>query len=150
MEILGVGGAELVVILIIMLIVAGPKRMIRWAYVLGTYVSKLRSMWAESMKVIEQEMKQAGMDIELPKEPPTRSSINKSLANALKPVSQPLDEVAKEITKPMQQALDETSSQINQIKQNAAINESNGASSPPPNNSQPNFGTWSGGEKSDT
>ena len=41
MDILGVGGWEIVAILLIMLIVAGPKRMISWSYTLGKYVSQL-------------------------------------------------------------------------------------------------------------
>jgi Sec-independent protein translocase protein TatA len=146
MEILGIGGAELVAILIIMLIVAGPKRMMQWAYILGKYTAKARAMWAESMSYIQQEMKEAGMDVELPKTPPTRGSINRQIAKALTPV-----------TKPIQEALDETNTQLNEVKKQATITESNGRSlnlpqtppSPPPDNTQPNLGTWSGSKPVD-
>jgi len=146
MEILGIGGAELVAILIIMLIVAGPKRMLQWAYILGKYTAKARAMWAESMAYIQQEMKEAGMDVELPKEPPTRGSINRQITKALAPV-----------TRPIQEALDETNTQLNEVKKQATITESNGRSlnlpqsppPPPPDNTQPNLGTWSGGKPVD-
>ena len=35
MDILGIGGGELVLIVLVMLVVAGPKRMIQWAYIAG-------------------------------------------------------------------------------------------------------------------
>ena len=35
MNIFGLGGAELVVIIVIMLVVAGPTRMVSWAYIKG-------------------------------------------------------------------------------------------------------------------
>ncbi len=142
MEILGIGGAELIAILIIMLVVAGPKRMIRWAYVLGQYTAKLRALWAESMSYIEREFREAGMDVDLPKTPPTRSSINQQVNRALSPV-----------TKPVQEALDETSKQLTQVKRAASVSESNGrAAAPTPSATgptAPDLGTWSGGERVD-
>ena len=64
MEIFGIGGAELVAILIIMLVVAGPKRMVQWAYVLGQYVSKARAMWDGVMAGVQKEIDDAGLDID--------------------------------------------------------------------------------------
>ncbi|MBI5670866.1 MAG: hypothetical protein HZC41_22975 [Chloroflexi bacterium] len=141
MEFLGVGGGELVAILIIALIVAGPKRMMQWAYVLGKYTAKARALWAESMTYLQQELKEAGMDVELPKEPPTRGSINRQIAKSLTPV-----------TKPLEDALSETSRQINEVK--PTVTESNGRGlnlpkAPPTDDSQPNLGTWSGGKPVD-
>ncbi|MEP6987640.1 MAG: hypothetical protein ABI970_18695, partial [Chloroflexota bacterium] len=96
MEIFGVGGAEVVAILIIMLIVAGPKRMIQWAYVLGQYTTKARAMWAETMGYVQKELNEAGMDIELPKDIPTRASLNseisKQVQKAVAPISKPLQD----------------------------------------------------------
>lgn len=145
MEILGVGGAELVVILIIMLVVAGPKRMLRWAYILGMYISKMRALWAESMKHIEREMREAGMDVELPKEPPTRANINRQVNRMLDPV-----------IKPVKETLDDTRAQLEDVKKQATITERNGHSlnqprpaAPPSSDSQPNLGTWSGSKSSD-
>lgn len=144
MEILGVGGAELVAIFIITLIVAGPKRMITWAYMLGKYTAKARAMWAESMTYIQQELKDAGMDVELPKEPPTRGSINRQIAKSFTPV-----------TKPLEDALNETRTQINETTKPVPTTERNGrgpnlpAAPPPADQPKPGLGTWSGGKPVD-
>ncbi|MEO8608124.1 MAG: hypothetical protein ABI690_09600 [Chloroflexota bacterium] len=143
MEILGVGGAELVAILIIMLVVAGPKRMIQWAYILGKYTAKVRVMWAESMTYLQKEFDAAGLDVELPKEPPTRANFNRQL-------TQQVEKAFSPVTKPVKDALDETAAQVSQLKKQATITESNGngsaaaKSSPSSNgNGTSDLGTWS-------
>ena len=138
MEILGVGGAEFVAILIIMLIVAGPKRMIQWAYILGKYTAKARAMWAESMTYLQKEFEQAGLEVELPKEPPTRGSLNRQL-------TQQVGKAFSPITNPVKEALDETSAEINQLKKQATVTDSNGAAPKPQasSNGTPDLGTWS-------
>lgn len=101
MNIFGVGGAELLAILIIMLVFAGPKRMIHWSYVLGQHVAKFRVIWSQTVDLVQKEFDDAGVGIQIPKEPPTRSSINKAISDTMKPVSQPiqqsLDEVKKDV-----------------------------------------------------
>jgi Sec-independent protein translocase protein TatA len=101
MELFGIGTAELIAILIIMLVVAGPKRMLYWAYILGQYTAKLRRMWAETMAVVQREFDTAGMDITVPKEIPTRSSIvsqmNSALSGMTRPVQAALDEAKTEV-----------------------------------------------------
>lgn len=101
MNILGVGAWEFVAILLIMLVFAGPKRMIHWSYVLGQHVAKFRKIWAETVDIVQKEFDDAGLDIKLPKEPPTRQNLNRSIAAAAKPLTQPvqdsLDEVKKDI-----------------------------------------------------
>jgi Sec-independent protein translocase protein TatA len=142
MEILGVGGAELVAIFIIMLVVAGPKRMIQWAYILGKYTAKVRAMWAESMTYLQKEFDAAGLDVELPKEPPTRGSFNRQL-------TQQVEKAFSPVTKPVKDALEETTSQVNQLKKQATITESNGngsaakPSSSSNGNGTTDLGTWS-------
>src|SRR5215475_11137255 len=96
MNILGVGGWELAVILIIMLIVAGPKRMIGWAYVLGQYTAKLRRMWAETMTAFQKELNESGVDIELPKDIPTRGTLNQEVGKMLTPLTKPFQEAMQE------------------------------------------------------
>ncbi len=66
MNILGVGPGEVLVVLILMLIVAGPKRMIQWAYYVGRYTAKMRTMFQETMNVIQKELAESG--VEVPKE----------------------------------------------------------------------------------
>jgi Sec-independent protein translocase protein TatA len=106
MEILGVGGAEMVTIFVIMLVVAGPKRMIQWAYVLGQYVAKFRVMWAEVMAGVQKEIDDAGLDVQLPTSIPTRTTLN-SLAN-------PVSNVWAGITAPVQDVMNDVSSEIKQ------------------------------------
>jgi len=141
MNILGAGEIEIVVILVIMLIVLGPRGMARWAYTLGQYAAKMRRMWTEAMNLLQKEFKDAGIDVELPKQPPTRRSLNKQVNKAL-----------SSVTRPVQDTLDEVNAEMKQIKDATSIADQNGskvkAETPPPNTG-PNFGTWSNPEKKD-
>ncbi len=110
MEIFGVGGAEMVAILIIMLVVAGPKRMIQWAYVLGQYVAKFRAMWGEVMDGVQKELDAAGMDVKLPKTMPTRADLNKHITTFTNPASN----VWAGITAPVQDVMNDVSTEIKQ------------------------------------
>ncbi len=56
MDILGVGAAELLLIGLLILIVAGPKRSVEWARIAGEYVYKLRQMWQKMMQDLRSEM----------------------------------------------------------------------------------------------
>ncbi|MCZ7542900.1 MAG: hypothetical protein M5R40_04895 [Anaerolineae bacterium] len=62
MNIFGIGAAELVIIFLILLVVAGPKRMVAWAYIVGRELSKLRVMWSETMEMIQTELEEAGVE----------------------------------------------------------------------------------------
>ena len=106
MEIFGVGGAEMVAILVIMLVVAGPKRMVQWAYVLGQYVSKARTMWDEVMVGVQKEIDDAGLDVQLPKTMPTRTTLN-NLTN-------PMSNVWANFTAPVQEVMNDVSTEIKQ------------------------------------
>lgn len=64
---LGTGIGQIIFILIIMLIVAGPKRMMQWAYILGQYLAKFRAIYADTITVINKELQSTGL--ELPKDP---------------------------------------------------------------------------------
>lgn len=99
MNILGVGAAELVAVLLIMLVFAGPKRMIHWSYVLGQHVAKFRKIWSETVDLVQKEFDEAGVDIKLPKEPPTRKSLNRTVSDAVKPMTQPLQDSLDEVKK---------------------------------------------------
>ena len=110
MEIFGVGGGEVVAILVIMLVVAGPKRMVQWAYVLGQYVSKARAMWDEVMAGVQKEIDDAGLDMQLPKTMPTRANLN-TLTNTL---TNPVSSVWAGITTPVQDMMNDVSTEIKQ------------------------------------
>lgn len=140
MEILGIGGAEFIAIFIIMLVVAGPKRMIQWAYILGKYTARARAMWAESMAYIQKEFDEAGVDIQLPKEPPTRGSLNKQ-------INQQVNKALSPVTKPVQEALDEAKVGVSEVKKAATISAASNGNAPKPQSSTggpSDFGTWSG------
>lgn len=111
MDILGVGGWELVVIFIIMLVVAGPKRMIQWSYTLGKYVAMLRKMWGETAQMLQKEFDEAGVDVKVPKDIPTRGDLNREITRALTPV-----------TKPLQETMEATKGELNTAKQSMSFN----------------------------
>jgi Sec-independent protein translocase protein TatA len=97
MELFGIGTTELIAILLIMLVVAGPKRMLQWAYILGQYTSKLRQMWAETMTVLQKEFDQAGLDVTLPRNIPNRNSLVNQMNNALSGITKPVQDVLDEV-----------------------------------------------------
>ena len=123
MNILGVGAWEFVAILLIMLVFAGPKRMIHWSYVLGQHVAKFRKIWSETVDIVQKEFDDAGVGIQLPKEPPTRKNLNKTIASAAAPLTKPvqdsLDEVKKDID-----SVKEVSDALNDKKPKTAPNKS--------------------------
>ncbi|MDX2140185.1 MAG: hypothetical protein SF123_19015 [Chloroflexota bacterium] len=155
MNIFGIGGAELILILIIMLVVAGPKRMIRWAYVLGKYIAMLQKMWGEAAAMIQKEFDAAGVDVEVPKNIPTKADLQRTVVKAIKPVSQPFDDIKQEINKDLSSVRD-TAKQANTALRPpmprppasvtripAPTNGTPPAPSAPPD--VPNFGTWAAG-----
>lgn len=101
MNVFGVGAWELVAILLIMLVFAGPKRMIHWSHLLGQHVAKFRKIWSETVDLVQKEFDDAGLDIKLPKEPPTRKTLNKSLTEAVKPMTKPVQDSLDEVKKDM-------------------------------------------------
>jgi Sec-independent protein translocase protein TatA len=119
-NIFGIGGAELIIIILIMLVVAGPKRMILWAYIIGQYVGKLRKMWEEVVDVMQQEVDAAGLDIDIPKELPTRQNIAKAVTQAVKPYTDTVQKELEEAQKPIQETLDETNDLLKQTQKEAS------------------------------
>ncbi len=115
MNILGVGAWEFVAILLIMLVFAGPKRMIHWSYVLGQHVAKFRKIWAETVDIVQKEFDDAGVDIKLPKEPPTRQNLNKTITAAAAPLTKPVQESLDEVKKDID-SVQEVSDALNQKK----------------------------------
>lgn len=129
MNILGVGGSELLIVLIIMLVIAGPKRMIHWSYILGQHMSKFRRMWSETVDIVQKEFDDAGVGIQLPKDVPTRGSLNKQAGK-----------LVGGVTAPVQDTLNEVNTQIGDIKTttketagtaNSVARGSNGAQTAP-------------------
>ncbi|MCY3780641.1 MAG: hypothetical protein OXG78_10060 [Chloroflexi bacterium] len=129
MNILGVGAWELVAILLIMLVFAGPKRMIHWSYVLGQHVAKFRKIWSETVDMVQKEFDEAGVDIKLPKEPPTRKSLNSAVTDAVKPMTKPVQDSLDEVKKDMD-AVKEVSNTLNNKTKATASNAAKKDSKP--------------------
>lgn len=101
MNVLGVGGSELLIVLLIMLVIAGPKRMIHWSYVLGQHMAKFRRMWSETVDIVQQEFDEAGVGIQLPKDVPTRGSLQKQAGKVVGGVTAPVQDTLKEVNTQM-------------------------------------------------
>ncbi len=119
MNIFGVGGAELVVIIMIMLIVAGPKRMIGWAFVIGQYVGKFRTLWSQMVDVMQEEVDAAGLDVKLPRDIPTKQSIAQTAGQLMKPYTASLENTLEEVAKPIKETIDETDKTFKEVKKEA-------------------------------
>lgn len=96
MNIFGIGGTELILIVLIMLVVAGPKRMLQWAYIAGKYLAQLQAVWRELMKGVQKEIDDAGMDLKLPTELPNRQNISRLASQVMQPVQEPVKKAIKE------------------------------------------------------
>ncbi len=143
MNFFGIGGWELIAFLLIALVVAGPKRMIQWAYVLGVYLAKFRAMWAETMKLVQKEFQNAGLDIEIPKELPTsRAAIRQQVNRAIKPITQPIEETMGEVNSTLKAPL-------KNITNTNGTNGTPPADSPTQQDNDSGFGTWSGTGKTE-
>jgi Sec-independent protein translocase protein TatA len=134
MNILGIGGSELVIVFLIMLIIAGPKRMIHWSYIMGKYVAKLRQMWTEAANMIQKELDEAGVDVQVPRELPTRQNLNREARKIFSPVTQPL-----------QQALDEAKAATTIPSENGRPADNQPAASVPQERPDADLGAWSSG-----
>jgi Sec-independent protein translocase protein TatA len=157
MNILGIGGPELLIILVLMLVIAGPKRMIKWAYIMGQYVAKFRRMWAETVDVLQHEFDDAGVDLKIPRDLPTRGSLNREAGKMLAGLTDPVKETLQEVDSSVKTVTTTTSP--TSITANKPPRTTNGhtttrpASSATPNkpaarrpaahNSGDGFGTWS-------
>jgi Sec-independent protein translocase protein TatA len=155
MNIFGIGGAELVLILVIMLVVAGPKRMIQWAYVLGKYVAVLQKMWSQAAAALQKEFDEAGVELEVPKELPTKGDLQRSIATAIQknvPLNEVTDELGKDIASVKKATQFTTAPAIAAksppVKHRTPPTNGSNASVPDAETSakpeEPKFGTWSG------
>lgn len=99
MNFFGLGAPEFVVVLIIALIIAGPKRMVQWMYVLGRWTAKARALWGEAVDALQRELNESGVDVTIPRDMPTRGSLNRMAQDALKPLAEPVKDVMQDVKK---------------------------------------------------
>jgi Sec-independent protein translocase protein TatA len=151
MNIFGIGELELLLIIIIALIVAGPKRMIQWMYVLGRWVAKLRRMWSEAMVLVQRELNEAGLDVEVPKDLPTRGELRRVAQKALQPLASPVQDAINEVKTvgtELQNTANQARGEIRDVRANLKLTVppvANGVK-PPVEESKPDegdFGSWS-------
>jgi Sec-independent protein translocase protein TatA len=150
MNFFGIGGAELVLILLIMIVVAGPKRMIHWAYIMGTYVAKARQWWGQAVDVLQSELDASGVDVKLPKTPPTRADVARMINEVAKPMVAPVEQTMKEISdeakidaKPIEAKpfVPKDVSKLPTTKPNVAAKPATPVT-PPASSETEGFGTW--------
>jgi hypothetical protein len=129
-----------------MLVIAGPKRMIKWAYIMGQYVAKFRRMWAETVDVLQHEFDEAGVDIRVPRELPTRGSLRNQAAKAFGSVAAPLKETVDQVNEEVK-AINTTAAGV---KKTTSSSGTNGRATPNPITKRPpaattgdGFGSWS-------
>ncbi len=60
MNIFGIGTAELLIVVLIMMVVAGPKRSVAWARQAGVYMRQLRLYWQKMMSDLRDELGEDG------------------------------------------------------------------------------------------
>ena len=164
MNFLGVGGSELLLILIITMIVAGPRRMIAWSYQLGRWLSRAQKLWAESARVLQREFDEAGVEVEVPRQLPTRRTLNRELRKAVEsaaaPIREPLQELRGEVKADLDgdlRALNEASQELNErlpagrgtralseaTKKRPASGPEQSAPPAAPGDDAADFGSWS-------
>jgi sec-independent protein translocase protein TatB len=96
MNILGIGAPEIVIIVVIVLIVAGPERAMRWIYLVGREFGKIRAMSAEAMAVFRAEIESAGLDKDLDELRETGKQLQK-MVNETPDPRRAVGEVIKEV-----------------------------------------------------
>lgn len=152
MNILGIGGPELILILLLMLIIAGPKRMIQWSYVMGKWVAKFRVMWSQTVDMVQKEFDAAGVDVKLPKTPPTRKSLAKMVEDAVVPVNDPLRKTLDDVKADIQQVDDDlgtvaksaSTSYTSRPVANLSSKKTSAPTTPAQDASTAAMGAWSG------
>lgn len=162
MNIFGVGGWELLLIITIALIVAGPKRIAVWMYMLGQFAGKLQNVWSEFAQTLQAEMDDAGIDVEIPRTPPTRADLTRSVQNIGRELTKSAEAPVKEVVDEVKGFGDRIQAENKAIgrglngaaastKPGAVVKEVEAEAEPPtlpepvePQTDETNLGTWGG------
>ena len=148
MNILGIGSTELLIVLVIMMVVAGPKRMIMWANLLGQYWVKVRRVWSQITSEIQSELNEAGLDVKIPENPPTRMQMDKWAQASMKSLTKPLQEDGEDLKKELDYIykkaelpkLEETNEEIKED----TVSPSEDDAETETTEVKSDYGTWSG------
>lgn len=152
MNILGMGIWELLLIMIIAMVVAGPQRLLRWAYLAGRFFAQVRVVWGRVMEDVQREFDEAGVDVHLPKDPSNRQQMRRFAQEALRPIREPMQQAMQdyeEERRRLNQELKGVQDEVKGSSQDAAIQgpaprpEANNGSSGSASPDQGTLGTWS-------
>ena len=149
MSLFGVGIMELALVIMIALIVAGPKRMLQWAYLAGRFLAQAQHTWSKAISAMQKEFDEAGVDLHLPKDPTNREEMRRFKEEAFKPIRQPMEQAIRDYHEEQRNLYNEVK-QIeaevsDAVKQADDVPEDQSAtpSTPPDNQPVNGFGTWS-------
>ncbi|MBX3065655.1 MAG: hypothetical protein U0528_02890 [Anaerolineae bacterium] len=120
-NILGVGVPEMILIFLLMITIAGPKRMIKWAYELGKYTAKFRAMFQETMDAFKREIDASDLDL---------SKEVKELGKLASSVSTPLPrfDIVKEANKVVNESSAKSAESTKNASSAASANSADSAS----------------------
>ena len=62
-NILGIGLPQIAIVVVLSLVLFGPKQMLQYAYQAGRFLAKARAMWEEAARNMQQEMQNSGVDL---------------------------------------------------------------------------------------
>lgn len=156
MELFGIGFWELIAILLLALIVAGPQRMILWSRHFGRFMARAMNEYRKAADQLQREVDQMGLDVQIPRTPPTKRELGQTLSQVATKLTAPVNEPIREIEKTMsevrreaQNAAADTNALVPALKK-AAESEDDTAPAPTPDKppQKDDFGTWGGGSPS--
>ena len=62
-NILGIGLPQIAIVLVLSLVLFGPKQMMAYAYQAGRFLAKARAMWEEAARNMQAEIQNSGLDL---------------------------------------------------------------------------------------
>ncbi len=151
MSLFGVGILELILVLMIALVVAGPKRLLHWAYLSGRFIAQMRTMWGKVVEAMQNEFDESGVDFKLPKDPTNRQEMQRFRQDVLRPLREPIHQAMRDYEEEQRAIKGEiqasaqpaTPAQAYTPPQDTAKNATDTPQSPPSKNGRTDYGTWS-------
>jgi Sec-independent protein translocase protein TatA len=161
-ELFGIGFWELVAILLLALIVAGPQRMILWSRQFGRFMGRAMIEYRKAADQLQREVDQMGLDVQIPRTPPTKQELGRTLTQVANKLAAPINEPVREIEQTMSEVRREAQTAardfnalppaLKQAAENGGDHNRPEAQPTSPTADQPSrkddFGTWAGGDPS--
>ncbi|TVR24081.1 MAG: hypothetical protein EA396_02150 [Anaerolineaceae bacterium] len=144
MSIFGIGIWEIVMIMLIALIVAGPRRLLNWAYVTGRFFAQMRQLWDRTVSAMQKEIDSAGVDFKLPKDPTDRRAMRRLAEDAVRPLREPMEKAMRDYEAERNGIQKELSA-----GDDRKVDQAGGQLPPAPPPRPSDFGTWSQNSRDD-